>query len=339
MFRPRILRPYLSPRHPILTRSSTTAAQPSPSFFQRNRSAIISTALALGLGALAGQVVIHSVAPPPLPEPWSREDGLLIADLNRRIDDDFKVKILRGKCLGVAKALKGGESGWVEVVKLPVDLAGKEQAGMGRKLLESMEGAGGLGVERLFWDKREKKLVAVVWFGGSLCGWPGVTHGGAIATLLAEKVSMAATLADTPAIENGTLAAAMPQRLPGTGNHAKMLAPASAYDEPSQLSLNYVKPTYANKFYVIRVAPALEKAEEVAEPARPAQVKKVSGGSEWEATLETMDATSCVLGRAKFAPSTTVQKAEEKTERVVGKSYKDFKEWMWPSRQEIFQGR
>ena len=272
---------------------------------------------------------MHTVAPPKLPEAWSREDSILMADLNKRIDDDFKVKTLRGKCLGVSKALKGDQSGWVEVVPLPIELSEKQDSM--KNLMASMEGAKGVGVERMFWDRREKKLVAVVWFGGSLCGWPGVTHGGAIATQLAEKLSMAAALAEGTG--NDVRAAATPQRLPGVGDHAKMLAPASTPDEPAQLSLNYLKPTFANNFYVVRIAPAIPLDQE----PDSTQPWEVHGGHEWEATLETMDARNCVTARARFAPSTTAQRAEEKATAGVSKTYAEFKQWMWPSRQESSQ--
>lgn len=334
--RPRILRPNLSLRYQWLRRAESNAASHIPKakpdapastgFLRRNRSAILWASLSLTLGAVGGQFVVHTIAPPPLPEPWSREDGILMADLNKRIDEDFKVKILRGKCLGVSKALKGDESGWVEVVPLPIDFSEKRDPT--HNLVAQLEGAKGLGVERLFWDRRERKLVAVVWFGGSLCGWPGVTHGGAIATQLAEKLSMAAALADGSS--NDVRAAATPQRLPGVGNHAKMLAPGSTPAEPAQMSLNYVKPTFANNFYVVRVAPAIpldEKPDAV-------QPLDVHGGPEWEATLETLDAKTCVTAKARFAPSTSVQRTEASLARGARRSYADFKQWMWPSRQE-----
>lgn len=339
LLRPRLLRPHLSLRYQRLRRAESTnpstqsptnpTIQPGPSFLKRNRSPLLWATLSLTIGILTGQFVVHTIAPPQLPEPWSREDGILMADLNARIDDEFKVKILRGKCLGVTKALKGDESGWVEVVPLPIELGEKQEKV--DNLLGQMEGAKGTGVERLFWDRSEKKLVAVVWFGGSLCGWPGVTHGGAIATQLAEKLSLAAGLAK--GTKNDVLAAATPQRLPGVGNHAKMLAPASTPSEPAQLSLNYLKPTFANKFYVIRIAPPIPLDDE------PEAVKpwEVHGGHEWEATLETMDAKTCVTARARFAPSTSVQRTEDKVADGVKKRYADFRQWMWPSRQESSQ--
>lgn len=336
--RPRLVRPHLSTRYQCLQRraessasttAKPTATSPNPSFFQRNRSAILWSAFGLTIGVAGGQFVVHTIAPPALPEAGTREDGILLADLNQRIDEEFKVKVLRGKCLAMAKQLKGQEGGWVEVLPLPLDLNENEETKHG--LATRLQGAKGFGVERLFWDRSEQKLVAVVWFGGALCGWPGVTHGGAVATALAEKLSLAAALADKGSTD--VLAAATPQRLPGTGNHAKMLAPATTPAEPAQLSLGYVKPTYANKFYVIRVAPALPEGWDSdkivhAEPL---------GGAEYEATLETLDAMVCAKARARFAPSTALQRKEREIVGGAKNGYAAFKDWMWPSRQKQSQ--
>lgn len=279
----------------------------------------------MGGGAL-GSFAFHAIAPPAMPEYGSHGDNILMADLNARIDDEFKVKVLRGKCLGVTKQLRGVEGGWVEVVPRPTEedsLDVKERKG----LVASLQGAQGLGVERVFWDRGEHKLIAIVWFGGALSGWPGVTHGGVIATQLAEKFALAESLAETPA---SVTAAAIPQRLPGTGDHAKMPLPAEPVDEPAQLSLSYVKPTYANGFYVIRVSPSLPLEEDPQHivPSEPA------GGHEYEATIETLDARICVKGKAKFKPSTKLQRAEAQVKDVASASYDTFKEWMWTSRQK-----
>lgn len=333
----RAFRPQLSLRYQLLRRSESTvskAAQPAlgqsapappKGFFRRHRRTAWITGALLSGGAL-GSFILHSLAPPPMPEPGSREDGILMADLNRRIDDEFKVKVLRGKCLGVSKQLRGAQGGWVEITSRPAE-TGSPDSGEKKGLLTSLEGAKGLGVERLFWERDEHMLVAVVWFGGSLSGWPGVTHGGVIATELAEKFALAETLASTPA---SVTAAAIPQRLPGTGSHAQMPFPSDPLDEPAQLSLSYVKPTYANGFYVLRIAPSapIEEDPKHIVPSEPV------GGHEYEATIESMDARICVKAKAKFAPSTKLQRAEAQVKDTASASYETFKEWMWPSRQK-----
>lgn len=330
---PRLLRPSLSLRHQCIHRAESTSANaaqstPKPGLFVSYRRPILWTTSFI-FGLVAGNFIVHTVAPPAPMLPGSREDAILMADLNKRIDADFKVQILRGKCLGMAKQLKGAKSGWVEVVSMPEEPVPGQVEG----LVHQMAGSNGLGVERIFWDRKEKQLVAVIWFGGSLSGWPGVTHGGAMATAFADKMALAARLAhdDTP---GSVSAAAVPQRLPGSGEHAKMLAPTEKPQEPSQMSLSYVKPVYAHDFYVIRVSPPaipLDQDPEHIVPSEPA------GGHEYEATLETMDARICAKAKAKFAPSTAMQRAGERVSEGVHDTYAEFKEWMWPSRQKNSQ--
>ena len=288
---------------------------------------------------MSGTVVSHVIAPPPLPEAGTHEDGILLADLNKRIDDEFKIKVLRGKCLGVAKALRGAEAGWVEIVggvsATSAEAAGNEEAGA--SLAGSLQGAKGMGVERIFYDRGEHMLVAIIWFGGALSGWPGVTHGGAIATALSDKLALTAFLAAGGGRTNGSKvsAAAIPQRLPGTGAHAKMLAPDEKAPEPAQMSLNYMKPTLANGFYVIRVQPSLGTSNEDGDSG--VQSLRVAPSHEYAATLETMDAKVCVSAKASFAAGSLLEYADSATVERAKTGYAEFKEWMWPSRQRNSQ--
>lgn len=335
LLRPQALRPQLSLRYQCLRRAESTAPKPTeplyqaplpapkPSFLKRNRSPLIWGSLALALGLMGGNFATHIIAPPALPEAGSREDRVLMADLEKRIDEEFKVKVLRGKCLGVAKQLKGIKGGWVEIVPQSLE----DTTGRDGSLLQHMRGAKGLGVERVFWDAGESKLVAVVWFGSSLSGWPGVTHGGVLATILTEKLALAAALAEGHI--NDVSAAARPQRMPGVGNHAKMFAPTTTPDEPAQLSLTYVKPTHANNFYVVRVSPGigLDQDPSVVVP------KETAGRHDFEATLESLDARICVKAKAEFKASSALQRAESEVADVAKRSYAELREWLWPSRQ------
>lgn len=328
--RPRVLRPHLSLRYQRLRRHESTTPSPRPttqSFFRRNLSSIVWSTLALGLGFGATSLALTFVNPPPLPQQGTHADNLLMADLNKRIDEEFRVKVLRGKCLGVTKQLKGEQGGWVEIV--PSVSAGHERSGMlpfHDRLVDALQGAKGLGVERLFWDRGDKKLVAVVWFGGALSGWPGVTHGGLLATAMTEKIALAASLADGG--DSNVNAAVAPQRLPGTGNHATMRAPTAVPQEPAQLSIDYLKPTYANKFHIVRVQPAW---------ATDDNVRLEIPRHEYVATIETTDGKICVRAAAKFEPRTEMERVEEKVKEKIGWSYQEFKEWMWPSRQQQSQ--
>lgn len=235
---------------------------------------------------------------------------------------------MRGKCLGVAKALKGKEGGWVEIVSNGGE---GEAGGKAKEFIQTMRGAKGLAVERIFWDRGEQRLVAVVYFGGALSGWPGVTHGGLLATAIEEKIALANYLAS--GADSSANAAATPQRLPGTGNHATVtIDPAAVLPEPAQVSIDYKKPTYANNFHVIRVRPAYDAEEDV---------RMAIEGHEWVATLEMMDkdATVCVRTTAKFDTKGKVERVIAKGEEGMRWSYREFREWLWPSRQrESFGG-
>lgn len=112
-----------------------------------------------------------------------------------------------------------------------------------------------------------------------------------------------------------------------------MLAPATTPSEPAQLSLGYLKPTYANKFYVIRVRPALPQDDG---DDSVVHVEPI-GGATYEATLETLDATTCAKARARFEPSNFTQRAEKEVAGGAKQNYAAFKEWMWPSRQQQSQ--
>lgn len=295
---------------------------PSPSLFRRYRRAIIWSSLAAVAGAAAGNFALHLIAPPAMPLAGTHEDNILIADLNKRIDNEFKVKILRGKCLGVAKQLKGEETGWVEV--LPVALDAGEKLPFHDGLLDQLQGAKGFGVQRIFWDRSEHKMVAIVWLGGALSGWPGVVHGGILATALEDKIALAATLAHGASTVSS---AAIPQRLPGTGSHATMPAPIEASADPVSFSIDYKKPTYANYFHVIRVSPAYSQEMQ-------GGVRYGIPGAEWTATLETMDSQICVQAAAKLSPRSTAEQVEEKVADAAKWTYDEFRQWLWPSRQQ-----
>ncbi|KAF2722186.1 hypothetical protein K431DRAFT_319824 [Polychaeton citri CBS 116435] len=329
---------YIDRAQSTASAAAASRATANKSFLSRNRGRIAWIWLAGLLGWMGGSFTSHTISPPPLPAPGTREDGILMADLNQRIDNEFKVKVLRGKCLGVARLLKGEEGGWVEIVPQPsssvVNGKGEVEApSTGKRLADALAGAKGLGVQRVFWDRGEHQLVSVVWFGGSIAGWPGVTHGGAIATELTEKTALAASLASDGALLDVS-EAALPQRMPGTGDHAKMFAPAATPSEPSQLSLSYVKPTLSNDFYIIRVSPALILDQD---PEHIVPSETV-GGHEWEATLEKINGKDvgqiCVKAKARFEPGSPAERAVDKIKGTAEGGYGQFKEWMWPSRQK-----
>ncbi|KAF4551629.1 Hypothetical protein D9617_12g035170 [Elsinoe fawcettii] len=120
---------------------------------------------------------------------------------------------------------------------------GKFGGGMVR---EALAGSRGLAVERAFWNKKETELVAVVYLGKGLCGWPNTVHGGFIATLMGERLGMAAELLRTEALPNSK------QREGGKGEGEE-----ADWRDLSELEIQYKKPTYAGQFYVVRAIPRM----------------------------------------------------------------------------------
>lgn len=262
--------------------SSTASAPlpPKPQTRSRTRRVFGYITLSLLLGGGLGTLVVHTIAPPPHPEPGSSGDKLLLSDLNDRIDSEFKVKVLRGKCTAAARGLRGDEGLWVELpsslTTAPLNTTNstsKEAIEAGKSSTfthGSMAGARGLGVSRSFWNKQESELVSVIWFGGALSGWPGVTHGGAIATVLEEQSTKAAALLSS-------LSTGGP-----TGENTA-----------AQVELTYKKPTHANGFYLIRTVPRAVGTEGLT-----ALVGSKREEIEVEGRLETMEGITCVEYRA-----------------------------------------
>jgi acyl-coenzyme A thioesterase PaaI-like protein len=82
------------------------------------------------------------------------------------------------------------------------------------------------GFQRIFYNKESGEIVTVIWFGGAIAGWPGVTHGGVTATIMDEILGRCA-IRQFPA-QTGVTA---------------------------NLELNYLKPVVTNSFYVVRAVP------------------------------------------------------------------------------------
>lgn len=155
----------------------------------------------LALGITTGLGARQFAAPLGLPIPGSREDEVILESLSQDIDNLEIVQSLRGQSynlhsdtalrsgpgLGGSNPREGGSrkisayKGWLEI---DLDFGKDERDKQG--ILGVMSGTRGLGVQRAFWNAETKEMVAVVWMGGGLAGWPGVAHGGAIATVFEE---------------------------------------------------------------------------------------------------------------------------------------------------------
>jgi hypothetical protein len=150
-----------------------------------------------GLGAR------HLAAPLGLPPPGTPEDELILDSLSQDIDALEIVQSLRAQSYNLHNdtALRSGPGlregggggrkisaykGWLE---LDLDLGRREGEEGKSGILGVMSGTRGLGVQRAFWSAETREMVAVVWIGGGLAGWPGVAHGGAIATVFEEVMA------------------------------------------------------------------------------------------------------------------------------------------------------
>ncbi|KAL1792946.1 hypothetical protein ACET3X_009453 [Alternaria dauci] len=259
----------------------------------------------LALGITTGLGARHFAAPLGLPEPGSREDEIILDSLRRDIDALEIVQHLRSQSynLHTDTALRSGPGltssppgssrkisaykGWLE---LDLDF-GRENGGR-EGILGVMSGTRGLGVQRAFWNAETREMVAVVWIGGGLAGWPGVAHGGAVATVMEEVM-------------------------------ARMVRGPEGVVEPvhrpDSLSVTYAKPTYSLDFYILRASfskPDLPQSEPPPEPeTEPTKswlgwlspqkdLTKKTGASrskqEIVATLESVGGDLCVKAKGIF---------------------------------------
>lgn len=160
----------------------------------------------LALGITTGLGARHFAAPLGLPEPGSREDAVILESLGQDIDNLDIVKSLRSQSYNqnTDTALRSGPglasapgpssrkiSAYKDWMEVDIDF-GKESGGK-NGILGVMSGTRGFGVQRAFWNAQTKEMVAVVWMGGGMSGWPGVAHGGAIATVMEEIMARMVT--------------------------------------------------------------------------------------------------------------------------------------------------
>ena len=167
--------------------------------------------------------------PPPLPPRDSEEEALLLSAL---VEHCNKIPLVR--------SLRADKEHWREWDAYAGIPEGKAREG--RLTTGPMAGFKGLGlqvrsclllkwkselnclpVQKVFHNSEENRAVSVVFFGGGLTGWPGVTHGGAIATVLDESLGRVAIRAN-------------PAKTGVTAN----------------LQVSYRKPITANQLYVVR---------------------------------------------------------------------------------------
>jgi len=158
------------------------------------------------------------VSPPPLPLPNTNEDKLMVEFLEKEA-----AKIPLVKSLSEDPAWKQDDP-----------YARVEPQNREHQLTTGpLAGARSLGgFQRVFTNADSGETISVVWFGGAIAGWPGVTHGGVLATVMDETL----------------------------GRCGIKQFPANSGGVTANLELNYLKPSITNSFYVIRAVPEREGA-------------------------------------------------------------------------------
>ncbi|KAK5633935.1 hypothetical protein RRF57_009649 [Xylaria bambusicola] len=174
----------------------------------RRRRWIFAVALVL-LGAVIGTAAEKMISPPYLPPVDSAGDTFLVKKIQKE-----------GNELPIVKELSS-DPAWASW-----DAYGGMSAARSRITSGPMAGFGGLAFQRIFHNAATGEVVTVVYFGGGLAGFPGVVHGGALATLLDESLGRCAILR-------------FPSRTGVTAN----------------LDITYRRLTTTNRFYVIRARP------------------------------------------------------------------------------------
>jgi acyl-coenzyme A thioesterase PaaI-like protein len=155
------------------------------------------------------------IVPPPLPLPGTRDDELMIKYVQKEAERIPLVKSLTKDPSWTHYEAYGG---------IPAD---ERQHRLTSGPLGGARALGGF--QRIFTHVDTGEIVSVVWFGGAIAGWPGVTHGGVTATVLDESLGRAAI-----------------QQFP------------SKTGVTANLEMNYLRPVITNNFYVIRAMPQKE---------------------------------------------------------------------------------
>ncbi|KAK8064731.1 hypothetical protein PG994_007369 [Apiospora phragmitis] len=204
-----------APEEPLLQEE---AQQPPP---RRCRRGLVYAIVFACLGATLGSLFRLSISPPPLPAPGTPEDQYVTAGIHERAAK-----------LPIVQKLSA-DPAWQSWAAYEGDRHNSTSSSEKRKssvTAGALSGSKGLAYQRVFWNPATGELVNVVYFGGGTSGWPGVVHGGALATVLDETLGRCAILR-------------FPSR---TGVTAR-------------LELNYRKPTVTNAFYTVRTRPVVDE--------------------------------------------------------------------------------
>ncbi|KAL1882037.1 hypothetical protein VTK73DRAFT_2751 [Phialemonium thermophilum] len=255
--------------------NSAEPSQPSVSSRRPRRrlSRLLSAALFLLAGTIAGSSLRLLITPPVPPTPGTEADA-------------YTISVLRSEAakLPIVAELTADTTNW-DTWPAYADLRNNPDAAKSHLTAGTLAGSRGIGAyQQVFRHRTTGEIVVVVYIGASTSGWPGVVHGGCLATLLDETGARAAVAGLEPSAAGG-----------GGG-------PASVVT--ARLELRYLNPTLANGFYVVR---ARSRPEEELDPAERG---KRSYKAFVDASIE--DAVSgkvCVAAEALFVRPVRRKKA------------------------------
>ncbi|KAH7116857.1 hypothetical protein B0J11DRAFT_102663 [Dendryphion nanum] len=191
----------------------------------------------IGGGVVTGlfaNALVASRFNPPIA--GSQEDEIALEELARVWDSLDVVKSLRAQGYHLhadtpLDATSKGQRGWMEldIRKNIVEsrTVGESNNAIQKLTQETLTGYRGLGIQRAFWNSETRELVAVVWIGPMLSGWPGVAHGGAIATMFQD---------------------AMSRMIAGPN------VPIDTIPSPSSISVDYLRPTMSSNTFILRAS-------------------------------------------------------------------------------------
>ena len=177
------------PRHPPAAdpTTTTTTLPPSPNSSQtppkteKERSILRRLLLPLTftiLGIAAGTSLRVLLVPPDPPTPGTEADAIAT-----RLIHTLAAKLPVVQRLDAAAA--ADPEAWESWDAYDSLSAAHRAQHITAGALAGYRGVGGY--QRVWWNKREGEVVSVVFFGTSTAGWPGVVHGGCLATILDES--------------------------------------------------------------------------------------------------------------------------------------------------------
>ena len=151
-------------------------------------------------GGVSAGLTVRNFFHPALPSPGSREDELALLALTSDADQLDVVKWMRSQIKAAADTEDSKGTGWIELdVKTHIAESKDDEHSTTRPLTsQTLAGSRALGIQRAFWNAETRELVAAVWIGTALSGWPTLAHGGAIATIFEDCMARMIVGPDAP---------------------------------------------------------------------------------------------------------------------------------------------